>query len=151
MQWTFISPMNEQRSDASAAALNGCIYIVGGFNGSECLSSCEYYNPVTDHWNIVTSMRQRRSGVSIINYHCRIYALGGFNGISRLSNGEKYDPDTNTWSDVPDMFNPRSNFAIEVQRFSIFMFYKVMQFYSYSIIMKIIICSFHMNVTFYLL
>ncbi|GFV20449.1 kelch-like protein 10 [Trichonephila clavipes] len=106
--------MNVQRSDASATTLNGRIYIVGGFNGSECLASAEFYNPHTDQWTVTPSMKQRRSGVSVISHHGRIYALGGFNGISRLVNGEKYDPETDQWSSIPDMFNPRSNFAIEV-------------------------------------
>ena len=106
--------MNVQRSDACATTHNGLIYIVGGFNGTECLASGEFYNPAYDQWTTIVSMRQRRSGVSAIGYHGKIYALGGFNGISRLSNGERFDPETGEWSEVPDMFNPRSNFAIEV-------------------------------------
>lgn len=106
--------MNVQRSDASATTLNGLIFIVGGFNGTECLQSVECYSPANDQWNNIVSMRHRRSGVSIISHHGCIYAFGGFNGISRLSSGEKYDPERDQWSDVAEMFNPRSNFAIEV-------------------------------------
>lgn len=107
--------MNVQRSDACATVLDGFIYIVGGFNGVECMNSCEYYNPAINQWTSIMPMHQRRSGVSVISYHGKIYALGGFNGISRLMSVERYDPSAAVWSEMPDMFNPRSNFAVEVQ------------------------------------
>lgn len=43
-QWTLIAPMNLQRSDADACALNGKIYITG-IIGIDCLY---YYNITRD-------------------------------------------------------------------------------------------------------
>lgn len=58
--------MNSQRSDAGATSQDGFIYVVGGFNGAECLNTAERYDPGTDNWTFITSMQQRRSGVSVI-------------------------------------------------------------------------------------
>ncbi|GJQ71204.1 hypothetical protein Trydic_g1101 [Trypoxylus dichotomus] len=93
-QWELIQPMQRQRSDASAAALDNKIYIVGGFNGQEVMSSAEV------------------SGVSLVAFRNALYALGGFNGFNRLTTGEKYLPgESSGWVSIAEMFCPRSNFA----------------------------------------
>ena len=94
--------------------LEGKVYICGGFNGHECLSTAESFDPLTNQWTLLEPMRNRRSGIGVIAYKGEIYALGGFNGITRMNTGEKYCPNSNRWKTIPEMFNPRSNFAIEV-------------------------------------
>lgn len=64
------------------------IYIVGGFNGQEVLSSAEVFDPDTKQWSFIRSMLSPRSGVSLIAYRDCLYALGGFNGYSRLNTGQ---------------------------------------------------------------
>lgn len=54
----------------------GKIYITGGFNGRECMSSAEVYDPELNQWTLIAPMRLRRSGVSCIAYHGFVYALG---------------------------------------------------------------------------
>ncbi len=92
----------------------GKVYIAGGFNGTECLSSAECYSPATNQWTIIQGMRNRRSGVGVISHDGCIFAIGGFNGITRMNNGEKYNPRTNQWTTIAEMYSPRSNFGIEV-------------------------------------
>lgn len=96
------------------ASFTGKVYICGGFNGHECLSTAESYDPFANQWTLLEPMRNRRSGIGVIAYKDEIYALGGFNGITRMNTGEKYCPKANRWKTIPEMFNPRSNFAIEV-------------------------------------
>ncbi|KAI4486744.1 hypothetical protein M0804_006114 [Polistes exclamans] len=113
-QWEMISSMNRQRSDASAAALNNKIYIVGGFNGQEILDSAEVYDLESNQWSYIRSMISPRSGVSLVAFRDSLYALGGFNGFIRLSSGEgeRYSPNNSeNWQEVTEMFSPRSNFA----------------------------------------
>jgi hypothetical protein len=43
--WEVIPSMARARSDASAASLNGRIYVAGGFTGTEVLNSVESYDP----------------------------------------------------------------------------------------------------------
>jgi len=50
--------------------------MVGGFNGSECMSSAEFYNPETNQWTNIAPMRSRRSGIGIIAHHDQIFAIG---------------------------------------------------------------------------
>jgi kelch-like protein 10 len=54
----------------------GKLYICGGFNGQECLSSAEVFDPDTRQWTLLNPMRNRRSGIGVIAYHGCIYALG---------------------------------------------------------------------------
>ena len=97
----------------------GKIYICGGFNGQECLSSAEMYDPEIRQWTLLNPMRNRRSGIGVISYHGCIYALGGFNGITRMNTGERYCPHTRQWTPIPEMYSPRSNFATEVKSASL--------------------------------
>ncbi|KAK9739181.1 Kelch motif [Popillia japonica] len=111
-QWELIQPMQRQRSDASAAALDNKIYIVGGFNGQEVMSSAEVYDTLTNQWSFIPHMISARSGVSLVAFKNALYALGGFNGFNRLTTGEKYLPgESSGWVSITEMFCPRSNFA----------------------------------------
>lgn len=94
----------------------GLVYIAGGFNGQECLSSAEYYDPIVNQWTMIAHMRSKRSGVGIATYCGHVYAVGGFDGTHRLFSAERYDPDINKWQPVASMCSSRSNFAIEVRR-----------------------------------
>uniref|UniRef100_T1IUX1 Uncharacterized protein n=1 Tax=Strigamia maritima TaxID=126957 RepID=T1IUX1_STRMM len=73
--WSLIAPMNVQRSDASATTCLNKIYIMGGFNGQECMNTAEVYDPEVNQWTMIAPMRNRRSGVSCIAYHSNIYAI----------------------------------------------------------------------------
>jgi kelch-like protein 10 len=114
-QWRFVAPMNSQRSDGSSCIMDDKIYMVGGFNGQECLQSVEVYDPVADTWEFIQPMRNRRSGVGACALNGYIYAIGGFNGVARMLSGERYNPTTNQWTAIKDMLNPRSNYAIQVR------------------------------------
>ena len=92
------------------------VYIAGGFNGQECLSSAESYSPSTNQWTLIQNMRNRRSGVGVIAHDNCLFAIGGFNGITRMNNGERFNPQTNQWTNISEMYSPRSNFGIEVKR-----------------------------------
>ena len=52
------------------------VYIVGGFNGTECMNTAECYNPDTNQWTGIAPMRSRRSGIGIIAHRNQIFAIG---------------------------------------------------------------------------
>ncbi|XP_023933605.1 kelch-like protein 10, partial [Lingula anatina] len=81
-QWSFISPMHQQRSDASAATLDGHIYATGGFNGIVCMNSAERYDPVKKTWTPIAEMMTPRSNIAAIDD--QIFAIGGFNGMTTV-------------------------------------------------------------------
>lgn len=55
------------------------VYICGGFNGAECLSTAECYNPETDRWTMIASMGTRRSGIGVIAYADHVFAVSPLN------------------------------------------------------------------------
>lgn len=65
----------------------GKIFIAGGFDGTSCLDSSEYYDPFTDQWTMLPEMTSRRSGVVLVALNRELVALGGYNGSDRLASG----------------------------------------------------------------
>lgn len=129
-QWDLITPMLEQRSDASAASLldkvriycilQKCeyfllqIYVVGGFSGEGVLRSGEVFDLKSNQWSYIPEMLTPRSGVSLCIVDNILYAFGGFNGGIRLKSNEKYIPGHSFWSRITPMKTARSNFATAI-------------------------------------
>lgn len=87
-QWEFIASMRWKRSDASAAELDGKIYIVGGYDGRQNLNSMEVYDVEKGKWNYSVPLRVSRSGVSLVALGNSLYAIGGYDGRARLRSGK---------------------------------------------------------------
>jgi len=113
-QWTIMAGMNKARSDASAIVHEGHIWIVGGFNGDQYLSSVERYNIEENTWTVMPSMRKRRGGVGCAILNGRLYAIGGHDGHQRLSSVECLDLSQpfDHWMVAPNMLSRRSNFGV---------------------------------------
>ena len=111
--WTMLPPMNRIRSNACAVSHAGLVYIIGGFDGTEILSSIEIYDPQTNQWTYGPSMLVRRSGLRAVVHKGKIYAMGGYDGQDRLSSVECLDPLRLLpgWKLVAPMMSQRSNFA----------------------------------------
>lgn len=61
-EWHLVSPMLTRRIGVGVAVLNRLLYAVGGFDGTNRLSSAECYYPERDEWRMVTPMNSIRSG-----------------------------------------------------------------------------------------
>lgn len=94
--------------------------ILGGFDGSECMRTCEVYNVESNEWSYIPEMLKKRSGSKCVGHKGQIYVMGGYNGVTRLIACEKYNPKLHYWSPISDMHSPRSNFGIEVIEDAIF-------------------------------
>lgn len=94
--------------------------ILGGYDGSKCLKSCEVYDVAENKWTYIPDMLSQRAGLKCLVYKNQIYAIGGSNGESRLSSCESFNPDLNCWSPVPEMNSPRSNFGVEIMDDAVF-------------------------------
>ena len=110
--WFEIADLNYARSDASAVAYNGRIYIAGGINDANIEASVEVYYPEANHWQLVKPMINPRTSFGLICYNDRIWAIGGNNGTGRLNSVESFDPnkDETEWREEQPLINDRSTF-----------------------------------------
>ncbi|NXD85162.1 KLH10 protein, partial [Halcyon senegalensis] len=92
-----------------AAYLKGFIYVIGGFDGIDCLSSVRRFDPLRRRWQEVGPMHSRRCYVSVAVLNNIIYAMGGFDGHVRLNTAERYEPETNQWTMISPMHERRSD------------------------------------------
>lgn len=115
--WKALAPMPTARAAASAAAVAGKIYVIGGASvhpgqkivslgptvPHRCLGTNEVYDPATNTWAERTSMPTPRNHAAIGVVNGKIYVIGGRVGSLYLTNGsntnvvEVYDPATDNW------------------------------------------------------
>ena len=95
-----------QRRIASAAALDGKIYVAGGWDtDSDCgRAAVESYDPTSDTWHPVAPMNVARKDFCLVAAQGCLFAIGGETNESWSSDSvEKYDSKTNVWTPVCDM------------------------------------------------
>jgi N-acetylneuraminic acid mutarotase len=117
--WKALAPMPTKRGAATAAAVNGKIYVTGGANSltgvnepgihptrpHNVLATVEEYDPATNTW------QARRNLLVPRNHHVtaaaggKVYVIGGRIGAAFISGGsnnidlvEMYDPATDMWT-----------------------------------------------------
>ena len=61
-QWTTVSHMTSARAWPAVAVIDKKIYVMGGFDGTNRLSSAEVYDPETDQWASLSNMKVSRAG-----------------------------------------------------------------------------------------
>ncbi|EDO42382.1 predicted protein [Nematostella vectensis] len=106
-RWCMITPMSTKRARVGVGVVNGCIYAVGGYDGSVDLATVEVYCPQDNQWSTVTPMGTRRSCLGVAVISGLIYAVGGYDGASCLNSIERYDPLTAQWTSVAAMSTKR--------------------------------------------
>ncbi|KAI4307347.1 hypothetical protein L6164_030548 [Bauhinia variegata] len=95
-------------------ALDGCLYVLGGFCKASTMRCVWRFDPIQNTWNKVTSMSTARaySKTGILNN--KLYVVGGVSqgqaGLIPLQSAEVFDPSTDTWSNVPSMPFSRARF-----------------------------------------
>ena len=58
--WCSVPGMREERRAPQVVAMDGELWVMGGFRGMQCLASCEKYSPATEAWSMFTAMPQSR-------------------------------------------------------------------------------------------
>merc|ERR1719433_991719 len=95
------------------AALGGCLYVCGGWDGRQRLSSVERFCPKLGSWEELSPMLERRDRAAIATMAGRLYVCGGSDGNGDLDNAECLDPALNSWTALPQMSERRSGaFAV---------------------------------------
>lgn len=97
--WSSGNPGGVGRKEATAAEINGKVYIWGGFDPSLVLNTFDVYDIDTDSWTSGLSGGTARHGLQAHVFNGRIYYWGGSVGEGNVQNiMEIYDPSTDTWS-----------------------------------------------------
>ncbi|XP_059469272.1 influenza virus NS1A-binding protein-like [Neocloeon triangulifer] len=109
--WSQVPNLTSARCEAALVNLNGCLYVIGGFDGVAVLSSVEKLEP-DSRWTFSARMIRQRSGLGAVALPGCILVFGGHDGFQRLADGEKFNPDSETWTLLAPMVQARSNFGI---------------------------------------
>ncbi|HEV3240139.1 MAG TPA: kelch repeat-containing protein [Casimicrobiaceae bacterium] len=121
--WRERSSMPTPRNHATAGAVNGKIYVIGGRVGGAFISSgssnvdvVEEYDPATDAWGSARArMPSARSAMASGVHGGRIYVSGGEGQNAQMMYTfralEAYDPATNSWTILPSMPTSRHGLA----------------------------------------
>lgn len=123
--WRTAAPMPTKRIEVAAAALDGKVYVVGGFEKPSLgnmlnfaiTPSVEMYDPATDRW---TSKRPLPVGLHHVGIGVvggRLYIIGGYSksGLSvwnPVATVYAYDPTTDTWTERAPMPTVRGALSV---------------------------------------
>ena len=121
--WEQITELPTWRIGADAAAVNGKIYLIGGFDFHEnlggrapALSTVDVYDTRTNTWHTVANMPTPRVAARTAVFSNEIYTFGGYDrkgprGAFRYKkNVEMYDTGTDAWVKKRDMPTLRNGF-----------------------------------------
>ena len=76
--WTTGTPMPTPRSEIAGAALNGKVYIIGGFDESgQITTTVEVYDPSADKWTTAAPLPQPLDHTAASSYDGKLYVVGG--------------------------------------------------------------------------
>lgn len=91
----------------AVAAVDGCLYVIGGFSKSLPMKCVRKYDPTLNVWSEVSSMSVGRAYCKTSVLNNKLFVVGGVSrgrgGLTPLQSAEVFDPQTGAWSDVPSM------------------------------------------------
>ncbi|XP_072978608.1 F-box/kelch-repeat protein At1g22040-like [Typha angustifolia] len=91
----------------AVGAVDGCLYVLGGFSKAMALNCVWRYNPCLNLWEEVSSMNYGRAFCKTGLLNEKLYVVGGVskgrNGLNPLSSAEVFDPETGLWTQLPVM------------------------------------------------
>src|ERR687898_927983 len=104
--WTTGAPIPTPRSEIAGAALNGKVYIIGGFDETgQSTTTVEVYDPIADKWTTAATLPQPLDHTAAASYDGKLYVVGG-GYLSRDALSDKlfiYDPTINKWTEGADL------------------------------------------------
>ena len=94
------------------AVLGGKLYVAGGFDRTNRLSSVEVFDPQTNAWTPLAAMGTARNAFAMAAVQGKLYAAGGRDGSNNyLATAEAFDPQQNCWESVAPMAQERKSCA----------------------------------------
>jgi len=94
-------------SGCAVGAVDGCLYVLGGFSKASAVKNVWRYDPRVNSWDEVSSMTSGRAFCKTGVLNNKLYVVGG---VSRdrgsflpLCSAEAFDPYTGQWTQLPNM------------------------------------------------
>ena len=123
--WQTMAPAPTKRTEVAAAAVNGKIYVVGGFakpSVSNILSisnAVEVYDPQTNQWGTKAALPTRLHHAGAASVGGKLYVVGGFTRSflafwTPVATAYRYDPATDLWTELAPLPTPRGALAVAV-------------------------------------
>lgn len=112
--WTSGPSMPTARGSPVATFVDNVLYVIGGDNNDQSLSTVESYDPVNRKWSTLSPMPTARHHAASGVVDGNIYVMGGRIGNSLVNVDvlEKYDPMLDNWdTDLTPMPSKRSGIA----------------------------------------
>ncbi len=111
-RWEQGAPLPEARSAYALAALEGRLYLFGGWDGQKVTDSVYMYDPQQDRWEQRADMPAARSFAGAAAVGGKILVLGGWDGRSALDRADAYYPsrdqlEETAWETMPALPQPR--------------------------------------------
>ena len=105
-EWTQLPDMKEKRCYFAATALGNRIYIVGGYDDLQYLSSCEVFDTSTNTWSssALPEMNEKRNGCQAVTIGSSIYVMGGWNGSTDTSSVDVMEMSLSSLYPIDDNF-----------------------------------------------
>ena len=101
--WTTVADYPVSISNNAMDAGGGKVYSVGGFDGSQDVSSGYAYDPVTLSWSPIADMSETREAPSLGFVGGQLVVTGGWDSSANPApSTEVYDPASNSWAPAAD-------------------------------------------------
>lgn len=98
-QWITASAIPVPRRGPAVAAVNGKIYVIGGWDGSTYYGTVSVFDPETNTWSAGTDMPTARAFAAVAVLNNKIYVISGqTEGGGYSPYVEAYEPATDTWT-----------------------------------------------------
>ena len=117
-EWVYTTPMQETRKNASAVALDGKIYVLGGENATGSLKTFAVYDTEKKTWESLPEYPDTESGIcraAVFAYNNEIYVIGGQTdtGVTAklLKSVYAYNTETRQWQKKADLAEGRTDLA----------------------------------------
>ena len=106
------APMPSERSEVAVAAVEGRIYVVGGFDGQ---TELEVYDPTADRWTRGAPFPRPLHHAAAAGLDGKLLVIGGYiDGWTASDTVYEYDPATDRWQTRASMPTPRGALAAAV-------------------------------------
>mmetsp|Transcript_149942 Transcript_149942/g.462880 ORF Transcript_149942/g.462880 Transcript_149942/m.462880 type:complete len:443 (-) Transcript_149942:97-1425(-) len=114
--WTQLPPMATRRRALGAAALDGKVYAIGGFDGERELRTAEVFDLATSAWAPLPPMTRPRADVAAVALDGGLYVLGGQEYGQPTASVEVFTPSDGVWTPLPPMNTARCCHAAGMAR-----------------------------------